>query len=62
MSRGKKRMGYELDIKINFTGYRKKFKGSEVEIKLIELCDDGGEPEVELNVSGKQEKDQVNKL
>ena len=41
-------MGYELDIKIKFEGQQQHYEGSEVEIKLTELCDDGGEPEVEL--------------
>ena len=49
MSRGKKRMGYELELKINFKGIGK-WTGLTCEIELSDLCDDGGDPEHRLNV------------
>ena len=44
MSRGKKRMGYELELKVKFQG-RGRWEGLEAAIELTELCDDGSEPE-----------------
>lgn len=39
-SRGKKRMGYELEMKIKFRGTGK-WEGLECAIEMTELCDDG---------------------
>ena len=49
MSRGKKRIGYELEIKINFEGSGK-LKGTELSIEILELCDDGSDPEFKLDI------------
>ena len=40
MVRGKKRIGYEIKIKIKFEG-QKKFKGVVVWYRFKEFCDDG---------------------
>lgn len=55
-------MGYELDIKLKLEGMHQLYEGSELDVKLSELCDDGGEPEVELSVPVKKDKDQATKL
>jgi len=55
-------MGYELDIKVKLDGLFSQYKGSEIEVKLTELCDDGGEPEVELHVPEKKDKNHASKL
>lgn len=43
MVRGKKRIGYELKLKLKFEGI-KKMKGVEAEFKFKEICDDGSDP------------------
>lgn len=49
-SRGKKRLGYELELKIKFVG-QDAYEGSECAIKLTELCDDGSDPESKVYVT-----------
>ncbi len=44
MVRGKKRLGYELDVKIKFDG-QKKWAGLYCAIEIKELCDDGSDGE-----------------
>jgi hypothetical protein len=50
VSRGKKRMGYELQLKIKFEGCGK-WEGIECATELKELCDDGSDPEFMLYVT-----------
>jgi len=50
MSRGKKRMGYELELKLKFKG-QEKWEGLECAIELSELCDDGGDPESKMFIT-----------
>ena len=50
MSRGKKRMGYELEMKLKFKG-QDKWEGLECAIELSELCDDGSDPESKLFIT-----------
>lgn len=61
MSRGKKRMGYELDIKIKFKG-QEKYEGVECDIELKELCDDGSDPEYRIKVAKDKGGDSAEKL
>ena len=52
MSRGKKRMGYELELKLKLKGLPgSKWDGLECAIELEELCDDGGAPESKLFIT-----------
>ena len=50
VSRGKKRLGYELELKIKFAG-QNMYEGAECAVKLEELCDDGSDPETKLYVT-----------
>ena len=50
MSRGKKRIGYDLEIKVKFSGQGPK-AGYECAMKLAEFCDDGSQPESKLFVT-----------
>jgi len=44
-SRGKRRMGYELELKVKLEGSAgSDYEGAEALIKIIELCDDLSEP------------------
>jgi len=44
-SRGKRRMGYELELKVKLGGLTGgDYEGAEALIKIIELCDDLSEP------------------
>ena len=43
MSRGKKRIGYELELKVKFAGLDR-WKGLDCAIELTDLCDDGSDP------------------
>lgn len=61
MSRGKKRMGYELEIKLKFKG-QGKWEGIECAIEFKELCDDGSDPESKLYVTKEKSKDQGTKF
>lgn len=56
MSRGKRRIGYELDLKLKFQG-QDKHEGLECTIQISELCDDGSEPEYKLFITKEQGKD-----
>lgn len=49
-------MGYELEIKVKFEGMGKQ-KGSECVIELTDLCDDGGDPEIKVDVTKEKAKD-----
>ena len=52
MSRGKKRMGYELELKLKLKGLPgSKWEGLECAIELEELCDDGSDPESKLFIT-----------
>lgn len=44
MVRGKKRIGYELDLKIKFEG-QERWDGLKCAIEIKELCDDGSDGE-----------------
>ena len=57
VSRGKRRIGYELEMKLKFLG-QEKHEGLECAIQINELCDDGSEPETKLYVTKEQNKDQ----
>ena len=50
MSRGKKRMGYELEMKIKFKG-KGRWEGLECAVEFTELCDDGDDPESKLFIT-----------
>jgi len=50
MSRGKKRIGYELELKISLKGLGK-WKGLECAVELTELCDDGSDPESKIFIT-----------
>lgn len=43
-------MGYELEIKINFEGQGKQ-EGVDCAVTLVELCDDGSDPEFSVKVT-----------
>jgi len=47
MVRGKKRIGYELAVKLVVWGQGSK-AGSEATFEIEELCDDGGDPNCRL--------------
>ena len=61
MSRGKKRMGYELEMKIKFEGLAK-WQGIQCAIDFKELCDDGSDPEYNLYVTKEKDKSQSTKF
>ena len=61
MVRGKKRIGYELELKIKFEG-RGKYEGTECAIKLKDLCDDGSDPDCRLYVTKEKSKEATQKL
>jgi hypothetical protein len=50
MSRGKKRIGYELEIKLKFTGTGK-YEGLDCSVSFSDFCDDGSDPEQKLFVT-----------
>lgn len=50
MSRGKKRMGYELEMKIKLKG-KGRWEGLECAVEFTELCDDGDDPESKLFIT-----------
>lgn len=58
VSRGKKRIGYELDLKVKFEGSGK-WEGLECTIGLKELCDDGSDPESKVKVTKEKSKEQA---
>ena len=49
-SRGKKRMGYELEMKLKFKG-QGRWEGLECAIEFTELCDDGDDPQSKLFIT-----------
>jgi hypothetical protein len=52
MSRGKKRMGYELELKVKLKGLLgTRWEGLECSVELEELCDDGSAPESKLFIT-----------
>lgn len=52
VSRGKKRIGYEIETRLNFRGNKgKKFDCLECAVKISDLCDDGSDPDVELYIT-----------
>ena len=55
MSRGKKRMGFELELKIAFVG-RGRWAGLECAIELTDFCDDGSDPEHKLFITKESDK------
>ncbi|CDW91631.1 uncharacterized protein loc101207721 [Stylonychia lemnae] len=60
-SRGKRRIGYELEIKIKFRGLGKQ-EGLECAVKFTEFCDDGSDPEAQLFVTKEEGTDQGTKF
>lgn len=50
MSRGKKRIGYELEMKVKMAAESGKWEGIECSIEMTELCDDGSDPESKLYI------------
>lgn len=50
MSRGKKRIGYELEMKVQFKG-TDVLSGLTIAIELVDFCDDGSEPDHKLYVT-----------
>ncbi len=57
MVRGKKRIGYELEMKVRFKG-GEKFNGIEASIELSDFCDDGSDPDFKLYVTKEKSPDQ----
>ncbi len=55
MSRGKKRMGYELELKVKLAG-RGRWEGLEASVELTELCDDGSDPEHKIYIQKESSK------
>ena len=49
-SRGKKRIGYELEVKLKFEG-KGRWEGLECSVELSDLCDDGSDPEDKLFIT-----------
>lgn len=60
-SRGKKRLGYDLELKIKFTGL-KTYEGAEGAIKLHELCDDGSHQESNVYITKEKSAQLTKKL
>ena len=56
MSRGKKRLGFELELKLKFAG-KGKWQGLECAVDLKELCDDGSDPDQSLYITQENSKD-----
>lgn len=56
-SRGKRRIGYELAVKLKLEGL-KNYDGYSYAVSLEELCDDGSDPEANLNVTQQGKKQQ----
>jgi len=61
MVRGKKRIGFELEIKFKFKG-AKHWEGIEGAIEYEEVCDDGSEGDMKLFVQKEKNKDQGRKF
>lgn len=61
MVRGKKRMGFELEIKIKFKGAGQ-WDGIEGAIEYNEVCDDGSEGDQKLFVQKEKNKDHGRKF
>lgn len=61
MVRGKRRIGYELELKIKFVG-QGVYEGSECALKMKEFCDDGSDPECRIYVTKEKSKEQSTKL
>ena len=61
MVRGKRRIGYELELKIKFVG-QGAYEGNECAIKLKEFCDDGSDPECKFYITKEKNKETASKL
>ena len=61
MVRGKKRIGYELELKIKFVG-QGVYEGSECALKMKDFCDDGSDPECRIYLTKEKNKEQGSKL
>lgn len=59
MVRGKKRIGYELELKVSFTGVGGK-SGNEFAFEVKELCDDGSDCEYMIYVTKASNKKSKN--
>ena len=55
-------MGYELELKVKFQGFRKKWEGIECSIKFEELSDDGSYADAKLFITKEGDKAQGIKL
>lgn len=52
MSRGKRRIGFDLEFKLVFTGVEgSRQEGIECAFQISEFCDDGSDPESKLFVT-----------
>jgi len=52
LSRGKKRIGYELEVKLKLKGVPGgRWDGIECSIDIEELCDDGSDPQTRLYIT-----------
>jgi hypothetical protein len=60
MVRGKRKIGYELEIKVKFDGQGKK-EGSKITLGLKEICDDGSDPEGKITINAQPKEDKKNK-
>ena len=61
MVRGKKKFGYELELKVSLEG-QEEYEGCKCTVKVKELCDDGSDPELDAKIVKKKSKDQATKL
>ena len=56
-------MGYELEMNVKLGGLAGgDYEGAEALIKIIELCDDLSEPQINISVPTKKDKQQGTKL
>ena len=61
MVRGKRRIGYELELKVKFEGIGQ-YEGTECALKMKEFCDDGSDPECKIYVTKEKDKATTQKL
>lgn len=63
MVRGKKRIGYELEVKVTLTGVKgSRWEGIECSYEITDFCDDGSDPEISFNVTKDSKKGTADKF
>ena len=55
VSRGKRKIGYELDLKVKFEGIGE-LAENEVSFSFSNLCDDGSDPDFKVYVTKEKDK------